>query len=217
MITVHSEPIRALSIVRERGRRHSNHLLDRGVGMLLFTLIDTMVDNYVRVADIYEDRLDNLEEESFADNVPAELLETASDMRRDILDVRRLAASQREILLPFTRGVYECLPAALETQFVHVVDHLTKVIELADSLRDLMASVRDNYHASLARQTNAVVKTLTIFASVLLPLSLIAGIYGMNLHNWPSEQDPLGFTGVLIVMATIATSLLSFFRYKKWL
>ena len=100
---------------------------------------------------------------------------------------------------------------------MHIGDHLTKVVEVVDGLRDLLNGVRDNYHSALAHRMNKVMKTLTIFATVLLPLSLMAGIYGMNLPLWPASDDPYSFWLVICSMATIAAGLLLYFRTRRWL
>jgi magnesium transporter len=98
-----------------------------------------------------------------------------------------------------------------------VRDHLLKVIEQVDGLRELANGVRDNYHAALAMRTDAIMRTLTVFASVLLPLSLIAGIYGMNLPLWPEGDHPASFWTVIGGMAVIAGGLLWYFWRRGWL
>ena len=217
LITVGRAPLLSVRQVRARCGRHPETLLARGVDVVLFEIIDTMVDHYLRVIDRYEDRLEDLEERSFEMDVDEEVLEQAAEVRRDLLDLRRLAVAQRQLLQPVARGGYNFVSESLGQQFSHVRDHLSQVVDSVDSLRETIISIRDNYHAGLTRRTNEIMKVLTLYAGIMLPLTLIAGIYGMNLPLWPPSDQPASFWGVLAVMVIIAGFLLIYFRRRKWL
>ena len=115
------------------------------------------------------------------------------------------------------KGKYDFVSETLSQQFPHVCDHLSQVVDTVDSLRETIVSIRDNYHAALTRRTNEIMKVLTVFAAIMLPLTLIAGIYGMNLPLWPPSNQPFSFWGVLGVMTTIAAVMLLYFWRRKWL
>ncbi len=217
LITVGRYPLLSVRRVRARCGRHPEKLLARGVDTVLFEIIDTMVDHYVRVIDRYEDRLETLEERSFDQDVDDELLEEAAEVRRDLLELRRLAVAQRHLLQPVVKGEYDFISATLSQQFVHVGDHLSQVIDTVDSLRETVVSIRANYHAGLTRRTNDIMKVLTLYAGIMLPLTLIAGIYGMNVPLWPAPDRPWSFWVVLAAMAFVAGLMLIFFRRRKWL
>lgn len=217
LITVERHPLLSVRQVRARCGRHPENLLARGVDVVLFEIIDTMVDNYLRVIDRYEDRLEELEEQSFDMDVSEEVLEEAAEVRRDLLELRRLAVAQRHLLQPVARGEYDFVSETLGQQFSHVCDHLSQVIDSVDSLRETIVSIRDNYHAGLTRRTNEIMKVLTLYAGIMLPLTLIAGIYGMNLPLWPPADHPQSFWGVIGIMVFIAGVLLVYFRRRKWL
>ena len=217
LITVHRDPILSVRQVRSRCARHPENYLARGVDAVLFEIIDTMVDYYLQVADRYEDRLEALEELSFDIDVDEEVLEEVASVRRDLLELRRLAVAQRQLLQPVAKGEYDFVSETLSQQISHCCDHLTQVIDTVDSLRETIHSIRDNYHAALARRTNEIMKVLTVFAAVMLPLTLIAGIYGMNLPLWPPPDHPLSFWGVVLVMILISVAMLFYFRRRQWL
>ena len=217
LITVHREPLGAIQQLHTRCRQHSAHLLQNGVDHLLYYIIDTMADNCVRIAETYEACLEELEERSQNPTIDDSLLADVSRLRRDLLELRRVAASQMELIEPLSEGEYDYISESLGRQFTHVRDHFLKVLEHVDGLRELMHGVRDTYHAALAHRTNSIVRTLTIFASVLLPLSLIAGVYGMNLPLWPRPDHPATFWGVMCTMGAIAGGLLWYFRKRRWL
>jgi magnesium transporter len=98
-----------------------------------------------------------------------------------------------------------------------VRDHLTQVVEQIERLRELLNAARDNYHSAIADRMADTIKTLTVFASVLLPLSLVAGVYGMNLPVWPPSGETWSFWAVLGAMVVIGAALLTYFRSRRWI
>jgi magnesium transporter len=217
LITVHRHPLLTVRQVKARCGRHPESVIGRGVDYVLCAVIDAMVENYVRVAARYEERLDALEEESLSPDVDAPLLAKLADLRRDLLELRRLATSQRELLRPLMLGEYDFISGSLSQQFQHVGGHLSQVIESVNGLRELLGGVYQNYHSALSDRTNEIMKALTIYAGILLPLSVITGIYGMNVPLWPSPESPWSFWVVLGVMIVITLVLYVHFRRKKWL
>lgn len=217
LITVHQEALRTIRALRDRCERHAGQVLNCGADFMLYSIVDGMVDNYLKLTDLHESRVEQLEERSLVEDVGPSILPQTVAARRELIDLRQLAVSQREMLTPVAKGEFDCISDALEQRFSHVRDHLTTVIESIDALRERLNGVRENYHAALADRTNAIVKTLTVFAAVLLPLTLIAGIYGMNLPLWPPADHPAAFWGVLGAMLLIALGLLFYFRRRYWL
>ena len=217
LITVHRTPLRSVSAMIERCRKSGPQLLGRGADFLLYGIIDAMVDNYVLVVDAYETQLEELEELSLDSAVDETLLARSANLRRALLELRRLATSQRELLTPVAKGEYEHVSEALEQRFSHVEDHLMHATELIDGLRDRLNAVHGNYHTALTDRTNAIIKMLTLFATIMLPLTLVTGIYGMNLPLWPSSDRPSSFWGVLVGMVVITAAILYYFRRRHWL
>jgi magnesium transporter len=217
LITVHREPLRTVRTVLDRCGRNAVNALGKGVDSILYNIIDGMVDKYVVVADRYEGELERIEDQSLDPAVDEHILADSGNVRRDLLHLRSLATSQRELLTPVAKGEYDYVSDSLEQRFSHVRDHLSQVIDLVDTLRERLNGIRDNYNTALANRTNAIMKTLTIFATIMLPLTLIAGLYGMNLPLWPPPEHPLSFWGVLVAMVAVAAVLLVYFRRKKWL
>lgn len=192
-------------------------MLAQGVDFILYAILDGVVDNYAVVAESYELRLEQLEEASLQTDADGGFLADAARLRHELLDLRRLAFSLRELVMPLADGECDYISGTLALRFRHVCDHLTQVIELTDVQRERLHGVRDNYHMTLTARTNIIMRTLTLFASIMLPLSFVAGVYGMNLPLWPPPHSPWTFWGVLGVMAGIATILLLWFRQRKWL
>jgi magnesium transporter len=217
LVTVHQEPLRTIRTLRERCARHPAVTLANGLDALLYHIIDLMVDNLVDLANKYEDRLEELEETSLASGVDASILQDVLGLRRELLELRRVAASQHELLSPLAAGEFDYISESLGPRFSHVRDHLMHVVELIDAQRERLTGVRDHYHTALATRANEIMRTLTLFAAVLLPLSVIAGIYGMNLPIWPSAESPFSFLIVVAAMMVLALGLLYYFKRRKWL
>jgi len=192
VITVHREPILTITRLRQRLPRHGPQSIGRGADFLLYAMIDSVVDNYLLAAEQFEERVECLEDKSLSMDLEETLLAEAADVRRELLQLRRLTAALQELLLPLIKGEYEIVREELWQGFQHVRDHLAQVIDSIDAQREFLSGVRENYHATLAHRTNAVMKVLTIFAGVMLPLTVIAGIYGMNLPVWPSGERGQG-------------------------
>ena len=216
LITVHRE--RPLTIVQAHTRAARNKLksLGRGVDQLLFTLIDKMVDKYLTVVQSYEDKLEEFEKLAATITESPGWLEDATDLRRQLLELRRIANSTREVVVELS-GDCELITEEVRRRFAHVVDHLRQVVDNIDGLRELLNSVRDNYRALVANRTNEIMMMLTLVATVLLPISVIAGIYGMNVPLWPASDSPMSFWLVIGAMGAVAASMILYFRARRWI
>ena len=203
--------------MRERVKRRGTSILELGVDFLLYAIVDELVDIYVEVAENNEKTLEALEERSFIVSTDGTLLEEVADLSRNLVELRRVAVAQRALLNPVAKGEYDFVSSNLGQRFGHAVAHLSHTIELVDGMRELLGGVVANYHSNVAKETNDIVKTLTIYAAILLPLSVIAGIYGMNVPIWPNPNHPFAFWGVIGAMLIIAGGSAVYFRRKKWL
>ncbi|RMF78304.1 MAG: hypothetical protein D6744_10260 [Planctomycetota bacterium] len=138
-------------------------------------------------------------------------------MRPHVSTLRHSAVREREAIEPLCRGELDYIAGGLERRFNHVRDHLSRVIAQADTSRDRLAAARENLRAAQADQLNSIMKTLTVFATILLPLSVITGIYGMNVPLWPNPEHPATFWGILATMICLVFGLLAYFRRRNWI
>ncbi|MGB0717136.1 MAG: magnesium transporter CorA family protein [Phycisphaerae bacterium] len=206
LLTVHQEPIRTISEELKRLDRNSRKLAGTTPDEFLYRLIDGMVDKFALVMNRLMDDLDELEEFSMRSDATEQVLADANGLRRRWLNLRRLAVSQRELVYPLARGQFDHLNESLAMRFRHVQDHLTHTIELTDTFRDRLRSIHDNFHATLATRINKTMRTLTVVATSMLPMSLIAGIYGMNVQVWPASETQNAFWWILLAMAIIGAA-----------
>ncbi len=217
MVTVHPEPVRALDPVHRRCAANPGAAFQRGLDSLLYMIIDGIVDDCVLTAENYEDAMDAVEERSLAGEIDSNILGDLSQLRRDLIAFRRYLSSLREALRPFAQGMYRHLSIDLEFQFRHVTDHVSLALEVIEGLREATHAVHDNYFAQLAERTNALMRTLTLFSTFLLPLALITGFYGMNIILVPSIESPWTTVFVCALMVITGVCMYTYFRRRKFL
>jgi len=216
MITVHREAHRSIEAQLLRCDKHPQSTLRQGLDHLLHNIVETMVSNYGLVAEEFAKRLDLLEERSLTDGGDSSILTELIGLRRELLDLRRVAASQRELLLPIASGEMDYVSEDLDVHFSHVRDHLTTTMDIIDTHREILHGIRENYQLTLSNRLNEIMKVLTIFSSFFLPLSFIAGVYGMNMQLWPEPDGLRTFWEVVGVMAACSVAMVIYLLRKKW-
>ncbi len=216
LITVHRDAHRSIEAQLIRCEKHPQPTLRQGLDHLLHNIVETMVSNYALVAEEYAKRLDALEERSLTDGGDASMLTELIGLRRELLDLRRIASSQRELLLPIAGGEMDYVSEDLDVHFSHVRDHLTTTLDIIDTHREILHAIRENYHLTLANRLNEIMKVLTIFSSFFLPLSFIAGVYGMNMQLWPEPSGARTFWEILGVMTACSVAMVVYLLRKKW-
>ena len=190
----------------------------RGADYLWSALMDTIVDHYLYVVDELAHQVEILEGSVWSAEVdPSRAPEKVHALRRESLVVRHAVRPLRDV---FSRVLDEP-PAELteETQpFVgDVRDHLVRLSDTLDNLRDALSSVMDTHLLMLSTRTNDVMKVLTIIAAIFIPLTFVAGIYGMNFTNMPELRVPWAYPAVLFFMGLTALVMLVYFKWKRWL
>ena len=215
VITIHNDTFPVLEKIRNRCLK-DERILSRGADFTFHTVLDYIVDEFIEVRTAVQKFLDQLEMEVIAGHAEPAILKRIFELKEDIGSLHRLASLQRQILWRFSRGEYKLVGGDSLIYYRDVFDHLNGIVEQADSFNDILSNILSVYLSMASNKTNAIMKTLTIFTVILLPLSVITGIYGMNLE-FPEKNIPGSYFMVLGLMALIATGLLYFFKRKKWL
>ena len=194
----------------------SSNLAQRGIGFLLYRLLRGLIDEYFPVLDKVESRLEAIERRVFV--APNQrLLSEAFELRHNILSIRKSLSPQREILNLILRKDKPFINEANRIYFMDAYDHILRLFDLVDNYHDLLSSVLDAYLSSTSNRMNEIMKVLTIITTIMMPLSVIAGIYGMNFKYMPELNVPWAYPVVLGVMALITAGMLWYFRWKKWI
>jgi magnesium transporter len=220
LLTYHEGPVECVRQLRELLGRSAKPFA-RGPAMLLYEFLDRLVDAYGPVMDRINDEIEELEE-AVLDRPSRETLETILTLKRSLQRVRRASGRHREILLALSRNELDPVPAEIRPYFRDVHDHLTRVADLAESYRDLIGGVLDAYLSTASNRLNEVMKFLTVITTVMMPMTCIAGIYGMNFDtsqpgNMPELGWPYGYLFALGLMALVGGLLLAYFRIRRWL
>ena len=215
LVTVHSEPIRAIETA-ERLWHSWTDLAERGTGLLSYLLIDAVVDDYLPLLDTVSDRMDTLEDRIFAD-FQAESLEEIFRIKKELLLLRRAVTPLRDVFNTLLRREQPIFSRETHTYFQDVFDHLIRVADTIDTLRDMIGSMMDAYLSISGNRMNLIMKRLTSIATILMSVTLVAGIYGMNFDYMPELKWRYGYVGALLSMLVVGLAIYSHFRRIKWL
>ena len=202
--------------VRERLRAGIGPIRAAGSDYLAYALLDTMIDHYYPLAEKISDELEALEDEIIADPQP-EALTRLHQLRRQLAVLRRISWPQREALSALVREKTPFMSEAVQVYLRDTFDHISQLVEMIDSAREMAVGLSELYLSTIGNRTNEVMKLLTLMSSVFIPLTFVAGIYGMNFENMPELHSQLGYYVVLGVMIVMALGMLAYFRTRGWL
>ena len=211
IVSVHYGPLPGL-IDNSQLHERIPAALGRGADFLLYTLVDLVVDSYFPIMDDIEDEIDTLEDRLLLRAHPGDMNRLLS-LKRSIVHIRRAVTPQREVLNQLTRHDFPFVRPENLVYFRDVYDHLIRIAEELDSLRDILSSVLEIHLASTSNQLNATMKRLTAYGTIFVVITAIAGIYGMNFKFMPELEWRYGYFVVLGFMVTISLGL--FFYFKK--
>ena len=203
--------------VRDRLRAAKGRIRKSGADYLTYALIDIVVDNYFIVLEKLGEIIEDLEDELVSSPKPEDL-QLIHKLRREMILLRKSVWPMREVLSAMYRGESELINESTEIFLRDVYDHTIQVIDTIESYRDMITGMLDTYLSSLSFRMNEVMKVLTIIATIFIPLTFVAGVYGMNFHHMP-ELDwgwfyPVGFW---IFSLIIVLGMLYYFKRKHWL
>ncbi len=216
LVTYHSGTSRSIGRISEICTRN-DRVLGEGPSALLYRIIDGMVDNYRPEVDKLADRLDALEKEVF--QRPKEtLVRRILDFKRDVASLRRVVMPERDAVGRLARREFSQIPEQLAYRFRDVHDHLVRLADESIYFQDRITSLLEAHLSNVSNQLNAVMKVLTIISTIFMPMTVLTGLYGMNvtLPHLPGG-DPAAFWWILGIMAAISVTMLVFFRTRNWL
>jgi magnesium transporter len=217
VITYHHESFRSINNVKKL-LATSPVVCQRGASALLHQILDQIVDFYSPVLDDFDERIDQLEENIFSLKQPNnEILEQIMEMKRSVLRLRRISAKQMDIFYRMSRGEVHLIPQAMLPFYRDIYDHLIRVTDLAENYRDLLGGALEAYLSVVSNRMNEIMKVLTIFSAIMLPLTFIAGLYGMNFDNLPELHWAYSYFVVLGLMLIVALGMLYMFWRKGWI
>jgi magnesium transporter len=202
--------------VRDRLRVGKGRLRHNGSDYLAYALIDAVVDQYFEVLEMLGERIESMQERLMADPRP-ETLKDIHALKRQLLFVRRAVWPLREAINNLSRSECPFLHEPTKVFFRDVYDHVVQIVDTIETLREMVSASLDIYLSSVSYRLNSVMRVLTVITTIFMPLSFIAGIYGMNFEYMPELKWPWGYPMALGIMGLVAATMLLGFRWKKWL
>jgi magnesium transporter len=216
VITFQEAPGDVFTPVRERLAKAKGLIRKRSSDYLAYALIDAVVDQYYHIMEIMGERIEVLEEE-LTDHPEADVLGRIHHLKRDAIFLRKRIWPMRDMLSRPTKGEFDLIQEENRIYFADVYDHIAQLIDTNESYRDMLTGMLDLYLTTVSNRMNQVMKVLTIVATLFIPITFIAGVYGMNFKHMPELEWSWGYEAVWGVMIGIAMVMIFIFKKNKWL
>ncbi len=202
--------------VRERIRAGKGRLRKSGADYLAYALIDSIVDNYFAILEQIGERIEILEE-SLIRSPSTQTLQAIQHLKREMIFLRKAVWPLRETISSLERTGCQLVQESTDVYLKDIYDHTIQVIDTIETFRDMLSGILDIYLSSISNRMNEIMKVLTIIATIFMPLTFLAGVYGMNFKYMPELEWHWGYFFIWGIMLAIAISMLIYFRRKKWL
>ncbi|MFC1721713.1 magnesium/cobalt transporter CorA [Patescibacteria group bacterium] len=205
-----------LEILRERIRKGEGEIRDRGSDYLAYLILDVIVDNYFPVMEDIGEQIESLEEKLLK-SADRKLLNEIYRMKQKIVIMRQAIWPMRDLVHNLEKSKHQLISDRTREFLSDAYDHTLQISEAVEIFRDMVSGMLDLYLSTSSNRMNEVMKVLTMFAAIFIPLTFIAGIYGMNFRSLPGLQSDWGILGVFGSMAALVIVMIIYFKAKKWL
>lgn len=216
VISFQEKPGDVFDIIRDRIRTNKGRIRKMGSDYLAYALLDAVIDNYFTILENVSEQIELLED-NLIENPDPEILTTLHELKREVIYFKKAVWPLRELLSALIRNDSKLIKKTTQLYIRDLYDHTVQVIDSIETFRDLIASTLDIYLSSVSNKMNQVMKVLTIIATIFIPLTFIAGVYGMNFKYMPELEWRPGYFVVLGVMLAIGVTMVVLFRRKRWL
>ncbi|QNJ98704.1 magnesium/cobalt transporter CorA [Constantimarinum furrinae] len=203
--------------VRERLQNAKGRIRSAGADYLMFALLDAVVDNYFSVIETLSEKIEVLEDQLFDDNIKDDITQDIQELKKEILRIRRAILPLREVINRLEKIDSKLIDERTHNYIRDLYDHIIQVSESVDIYREMIWGLMDMYMTTISNKMNEVMKVLTIMASIFIPLTFMAGIYGMNFDYIPELQYKYGYFVLWGLMILVFLGMLYYFKRKKWL
>ena len=216
VLTFQERPGDVFEPVRERIRMDGPIFRKSGSSYLTYAIIDAVIDAYYPILEHYGDLLESLED-TIVDRPEPHVLREIHAIKRDLLTIRRGIWPQRELINSMMRDEFALVTDHTRTHLRDCYDHAVQIMDAIETFRELCGGLMDVYLSSVGNRQNEVMKVLTIMASIFIPITFLAGVYGMNFKKMPELDSPYGYPTLLAIMFALVSSMLWWFYCKGWL
>jgi magnesium transporter len=216
VISLHESDYDVFAIIRERLKAGKGRLCRSGADYLAYTLLDLIVDQYFVILEEQGEAIEELEAEVVSAATPATLRQIHR-LKREMITLRKSVWPLREVINRLERSESSLIKEPTILYFKDVYDHVIQIIDNIETFRDILSGMLDIYLSSVSNRLNEVMKVLTIIATIFIPLTFIAGVYGMNFKYMPELKWHYGYFLTIGIMITVALIMLLFFKRKGWI
>jgi magnesium transporter len=201
--------------IRQRVRTGKGRMRKMGSDYLAYLLLDSVVDNYFAILEDLGEKIEDIEEVLVKDPKP-HTVQMIHNLKRALIFLRKSVWPLREVINLMAKGESPLVKKSTGIYLRDVYEHTVQVIDTVETFRDMVSGMLDIYLSSMSNRMNEIMKVLTMFAAIFIPLTFIAGIYGMNFKYMPELEWTWGYFAVLGGMAAVAATILVYFKRKKW-
>lgn len=216
VLTYHQVPVKSISEMRDQCEKDGERLLSRGAAFFIHAVVDKIIDNFTPTLERIEILLEELEIQIFR-NPTDMLLHQLLDLKQTVLYLGRVAGAQRDVVGRIVRGEFGPVTKQAMAYWLEAYDHLLRMVYTVENQRDMITTARETYMSVVTNRTNEVIKVLTIIATVFMPITFIASLYGMNFKFMPEITWKWGYPAVLALMVIITAWMVWFSRRRKWI
>jgi magnesium transporter len=217
LVTLHQTTLHSIQQMIEECERAPNQTLSRGADFLLYMVLDRMAENYAPILSRTEAQVARLEDHVLKGTVSNDVLPELMRLRREMLHLRRVLFAQRDAINLLSHQGAGVVTDRARVYFRDVVDVYQRALEVIEIERDALSSARDTHLTMISNRTNEIMKTLTTIATIVMPMTLVTGIYGMNFKAMPELSWQFGYFFALAIMGAIGGVMVYYFRRRRWL
>ncbi len=203
-------------VIRTRLRQSKGRVRKLGSDYLFYCLIDAVVDSYFTIIEKIGDSVEEIEEE-IMNNESKQSLKKLYELKREVIFLRKQIWPMRDLINNMIRSESDFITDNTHIFLRDLLDHSTRIIDTVETYRDLLSGIMDVYLSNASNRMNEIMKFLTIMSSIFIPVTFVAGVYGMNFEHMPELKSPIGYGVVWLIMIIMMVGQLIFFRKKKWL
>jgi magnesium transporter len=201
--------------VRERISKGKGRIRKMGADYLAYSLVDAIIDNYFIILESVGEKVENIEQDVVSNPKP-EILQQIYNLKREMIYLRKSVWPLREVINNLLREESKLIKKSTHIYLRDLYDHTIQVIDTIETFRDMISGMLDIYMSSVSNKMNEVMKVLTIFAAIFIPLTFIAGVYGMNFQYMPELSIPWAYPAIWMIIIIVGVSLLLYFKHKRW-
>jgi len=215
VLSFQERPGDIFDLIRDRLRNGKGRIRKMGADYLAYSLLDAVVDHYFIILEKVGGRIEELEE-TLINNPKPETMQEIHRLKREMLFLRKSVWPLRELIAGIEKSESQRVKTSTQKYFRDVYDHTIQIIDTVETFRDMLSGLHDTYLTVISNRMNEIMKVLTIIATLFIPLTFIAGIYGMNFEFMPELKWRYGYLFVWIIIIIIAFFMIMYFKRKKW-